>query len=120
MAVGAGLFVFDEGRNVLREMTPEEVIAASPKIVRIEHSQIIDEFTFIPGLSRQQRFHLRRRRDGKCLVCGKQCEPGYVHCRKDRVKVLAAARRRKGLKKWRPIPGKVYKKRGRPQGSRNK
>lgn len=45
---------------------------------------IDDEFTALP-MTRQQKYQLRRKRDGKCQTCGVPCAPNFaceVHLRK--------------------------------------
>jgi hypothetical protein len=44
-------------------------------------NQIQDEFTGVP-MSRQQRWQMRKRRDGRCIECGKRVLPGRARCGK--------------------------------------
>lgn len=44
---------------------------------------INDEFSAIP-CSRQQRWQMRKKRDGKCVVCGKKSVTAY-HCERHRI-----------------------------------
>lgn len=44
--------------------------------------EINDEFSALP-MSRQQKYQLRKRRDGRCVTCGKPSD-GKTHCAKHR------------------------------------
>lgn len=60
-------------------------------------------------LSRQQRWQLKKKAEGKCVICGQPRSPLYdYHCEKHAVAVRKQQRKRMGCKK------KVKGKRGRP------
>jgi hypothetical protein len=58
---------------------------------------IKDEFTDLP-VSRQRRYQLRMRRDGRCILCGESAV-GAFYCLKHMVKVRERIRRRLGSSK---------------------
>lgn len=59
-------------------------------------SKINDELSDRTDVSRQRRYQLRKKRDGRCPSCGRPASPSYVHCEKCRqarnVKAREAAR----------------------------
>lgn len=57
-----------------------------PKVIK-------DEFRDLE-VSRQRRYQLRKRRDHKCVLCGKPASGSAVYCRKHRKQVNPKVRER--------------------------
>jgi hypothetical protein len=69
---------------------------------------IKDEFTHL-RISRQRKFQLRMKRDGRCEICGaaakgsSKCHKHLIYSREKRRKVMKCKRRYYGCKSYRTL-----------------
>jgi hypothetical protein len=60
------------------------------------------EIARVLGVTPQAVLYARRKRDGRCLRCGRKAHEGLSFCMKHRKAVNRANRERNGHKPWKP------------------